>query len=102
MVPFRILVIAVLAGLSIGGAHAQPAPPAAKPEMMEHCTCLVANRLPRAVPAAFNLAAFAGDQVRISYVGHSTFQIESPGGVRIATDYNDYVKPRALPDIVTM
>ena len=43
-----------------------------------------------------------GDQVKITYAGHSTFLIESPQGVRIATDYNDYVRPSALPDIVTM
>ena len=47
-------------------------------------------------------AAAQADEVRISYVGHSTFLIESPRGVKIATDYNDYVKPRVLPDIVTM
>jgi hypothetical protein len=35
-------------------------------------------------------------------VGHSTFLIESPQLVRIATDYNDYVKPAVLPDIATM
>ena len=40
--------------------------------------------------------------MRINYVGHSTFLIESPRLVRIATDYNDYVKPPILPDIVTM
>ena len=28
--------------------------------------------------------------------------IESPGGVRAATDYNDYVRPREIPDIATM
>jgi L-ascorbate metabolism protein UlaG (beta-lactamase superfamily) len=63
---------------------------------------MVAGQPPRAIPAAFNLAALAGDQVRISYSGHSTFLIESPQGVKIATDYNDYVKPRGLPDIATM
>ena len=70
--------------------------------MMENCPGMVAGQPPRAIPAAFNLAALAGDQVRISYAGHSTFLIESPQGVKIATDYNDYVKPRVLPDIVTM
>ena len=40
--------------------------------------------------------------MRITYIGHSTFLIESPRLVRIATDYNDYVKPPVLPDIVTM
>ena len=38
----------------------------------------------------------------MTYVGHSTFLIESVGGVKIATDYNDYVRPRIIPDIVTM
>ena len=40
--------------------------------------------------------------MRLTYVGHSTFLIESPQLVRIATDYNDYVKPPMIPDIVTM
>ena len=82
MVLNRMLVaaIAVLAGLPIGAAMAQPAPPSQpKPEMMENCPGLVANRVPRAIPAAFQLAALAGDQVRISYAGHSTFHGRKPG-----------------------
>jgi L-ascorbate metabolism protein UlaG (beta-lactamase superfamily) len=93
------LVTAMLALVS--AATAQPtAPrpaPAAEPES---CPGLIAAR-PRPIPAAFK-TALAGDQVRITYVGHSTFLIESPQLVRIATDYNDYVKPPILPDIVTM
>src|SRR5450631_2846441 len=73
------------------------APPAAKPEMAQSCPGLVARRPPFAVPVALN-----ADQVRISYIGHSTFLLESPQLVRIATDYNDYVKPPVLPDIATM
>ena len=83
-------------------ASAQGAPPPAKPEMTESCPGLVATRPPFMQPAAFRLAALEPDQVRISYVGHSTFVIESPQLVRIATDYNDYVRPPVLPDIVTM
>jgi L-ascorbate metabolism protein UlaG (beta-lactamase superfamily) len=41
-------------------------------------------------------------EVKITYIGHSTFTIESPGGVVAATDYNDHVRPLALPDIATM
>jgi len=48
------------------------------------------------------VAALNPDQVRITYVGHATFLIESPQLVRIATDYNDYVRPPILPDIITM
>src|SRR5262245_36652751 len=75
--------------------------PAAKPEMVENCPGLVASRVPRVIPAALRLA-LNSDQVRFTYVGHSTFLIESPQLVRIATDYNDYVRSPVLPDIVTI
>jgi L-ascorbate metabolism protein UlaG (beta-lactamase superfamily) len=78
------------------------APPAAKPEMTASCPGLVAERAPFVQPAAFRLAALEPDQVRITYIGHATFLIESPQLVRIATDYNDYVSPPVLPDIATM
>jgi L-ascorbate metabolism protein UlaG (beta-lactamase superfamily) len=66
-----------------------------------NCPGLVAE-VPRAIPAAFRLAALQDGEVRLTYVGHSTFLIESPRLVRIATDFNDYVRPPVLPDIVTM
>ena len=76
--------------------------PQAKPEMTESCPGLIARETPRVIPAAFRMAALAADQVRITYIGHSTFLLESPQLVRVATDYNDYVQPPVLPDIVTM
>ena len=91
---------AAIAVLPAASAIAQPAPAPAKPEMLENCPGLVAARGPRATPVSLRLAALAADQARISYVGHSTFLLESPRNVKIATDYNDYVKPRVLPDIV--
>ena len=97
-----VTVIGVLLGAA-GSASAQGAAPAQpKPEMMESCPGLVATRSPLFKPASLRIAALAHDQVRISYSGHSTFLIESPQLVRIATDYNDYVRPPLLPDIVTM
>ena len=83
------------------GAFAQVQAPAQKSQMVENCPGLVASSRPRATPAALRLALNA-DQVRFTYVGHSTFLIESPQLVRIATDYNDYVRSPILPDIVTM
>ena len=74
--------------------------PVAKPEMTESCPGLVASRPPYA-PLVRRVALNA-DQVRITYIGHATFLLESPQLVRIATDYNDYVKPPVLPDIATM
>jgi L-ascorbate metabolism protein UlaG (beta-lactamase superfamily) len=70
--------------------------------MTESCPGLVASNRPHVIPAAFRVAQLQPDQVRITYIGHSTFLIESPRIVRIATDYNDYVRPPVLPDIVTM
>src|SRR4029077_12238103 len=68
-------------------AFAQGAAPQAKPEMNESCPDLVAqNRDP------FPHLSLKDVEVRINYVGHSTFLIESPKLVRIATDYNDYVR----------
>jgi L-ascorbate metabolism protein UlaG (beta-lactamase superfamily) len=96
--------VALTAMLSIGieRACAQAAqPPASKPTMMENCPGLIASERRRITPAAFRLAREA-DQIRITYSGHSTFLIESPQGVRIATDYNDYVRPAVVPDIATM
>jgi L-ascorbate metabolism protein UlaG (beta-lactamase superfamily) len=97
-------ILALLAWTVAGIMHAvaQGAAPPAKPEMTQACPGLVASRPPFVKPAALRLAALERDQVRISYVGHSTFLIESPQLVRIATDYSDWVKPPVLPDIVTM
>jgi len=89
-----------IAAAALGQTPPEPAP--AKPEMRENCPGLVARDHPRAPPAAFHLAALNADQVRITFIGHATFLIESPQGVRIATDYNDYIRPKVVPDIVTM
>ena len=94
--------VAAFISLPIVSAAAQTAPgPPKKPEMMENCPGLVAGDRPRIIPADFKVA-LNPDQVRITYAGHSTFLIESPKLVRIATDYNDYVRPSVMPTIVTM
>ena len=86
--------------LAQGAAPADPAKP--KPEMRESCPGLVASNRPPFLPASLRLAALKEDETRITYIGHSTFLLESPKLVRNATDYNDYVKPPVLPDIATM
>ena len=100
-----LAVFSALAAVSIASpARAQAAaPPAAqKPETAENCPGLVAMRSPLRPSPLFQRVALNADQVRLSYVGHSTFLIESPQLVRIATDHNDYVRSPVLPDIVTM
>ena len=53
---------------------------------------------PRVIPAALPKA---GD-VRITYLGHSSFLIESSGGAAAVTDYNGVHRAPFAPDIVTM
>jgi L-ascorbate metabolism protein UlaG (beta-lactamase superfamily) len=79
----------------------EPRAPVAKPEMIESCPGLVASERAPVIPAAIR-PGLQPNEARITYAGHSTFLIESPKLVRIATDFNDYVRPPVLPDIVTM
>jgi L-ascorbate metabolism protein UlaG (beta-lactamase superfamily) len=97
------LILATMLGFSSAAQAQAPilkaqANPAAKPEMKaEFCPGFVAGGKPRVIPAALS-----ADQARITFIGHATFLIESPKLVRIATDYNDYVRPPIVPDIATM
>lgn len=74
----------------------------AVPAAAESGRCLaVADGGARFQPAAFEPAAVEAGEVRISYVGHSTFLIETAGGITIATDYAGY-SGGVVPDVVTM
>jgi L-ascorbate metabolism protein UlaG (beta-lactamase superfamily) len=65
--------------------------------------CLAVSQAPSLVqPAQYRPAALKPTEVRLTFVGHATWLIESAGGVRIATDYNDYVRPQVVPEIATM
>ena len=47
-------------------------------------------------------AAQPEQSVAISFLGHASFLVESPEGVRIVTDYNGMIGAPLTPDIVTM
>jgi len=65
--------------------------------------CLaMANAPLRATPVGLRRTAAATDEVAITYGGHSTYYIDTPGGVRIATDWNGAYRMGRLPDVVTM
>ena len=98
----RRVVAGLAAAFAVSLTPAQAQAPSAKPEMYESCPGLIAGRAPHIVPAAFRRVALTPQQVRITYVGHSSFLLESPQLVRIVTDYNGYNRPPMLPDIVTM
>lgn len=57
---------------------------------------------PRIVPVALRQAAAKADDVAITYAGHSTYYIDTPAGVRIATDYSGTYTTGRVPDVVTM
>ncbi len=64
--------------------------------------CLAMAQAPSLVqPAKFTATALEAEQVRLTFLGHATFLIESPGGVKIATDYDGYAGD-FVPDVVTM
>jgi L-ascorbate metabolism protein UlaG (beta-lactamase superfamily) len=88
----RVLGFAMAVALFAGGAMVSPVMAASVA-----CPAEVATGRPLVVPAALGK-----DEAGVTYVGHSTFLIESPGGIRIATDYNDYVRPKLTPDVATM
>jgi L-ascorbate metabolism protein UlaG (beta-lactamase superfamily) len=68
----------------------------------------IAQSIPQATFASFTgsapiIDATATDQsVTLTYIGHSTFLIETPGGVTIATDYSGWYSPPQAPMVVTM
>ena len=90
----RLLAALVLLGTLTSHAFAQDA---------QRSECLaMAAAPPRAVPVNYRRVAAKADEVAITYVGHSTYFIDTPGGVRIATDYNGVYQTGPLPDVVTM
>src|SRR5579864_571596 len=65
--------------------------------------CLaMAHAPPRATPVSLRLAAAKTEEVAITYAGHSTYYIDTPGGLRIATDFSGAYTTGRLPDVVTM
>lgn len=65
--------------------------------------CLAVARAPSLIhPVQLRVEALKPSQVRLTFIGHATWLIESAGGVKAATDYNDYIRPPVVPDIATM
>lgn len=63
----------------------------------------IAQELPTVTYANFTPAqAYVEGDVTITYAGHSTYVIETPGGVQIATDFSGYYGADPLPRVVTM
>ena len=101
-----IALIALLATLDPAAAAPEKCPrmvahwgPGASPWVRADVPRLWAS----AAPASARMrVAESAQEVRLTFVGHSSFLIESPSGLTIVTDYNDYVRPSLVPHVVTM
>lgn len=93
MKPGRRLCLAVILAVGFSGLAPRTAPASCYP---------MAEARPTLMPASFRLAAVPPHNVRITYLGHSSFEIETAEGVRAVTDFNGYVTPDRLPQIITM
>jgi L-ascorbate metabolism protein UlaG (beta-lactamase superfamily) len=83
-----VVVLLVLGGLA-GAAEAA-------------CPDAVAKYRGLVVPASFRAQAALPGNVRVTFTGHATFDIVSPEGVRVVTDYTDLIPIEGVPDIITM
>lgn len=99
--PFIFAAVAGAAVLAAGSANAQQL--VQKPQPKFPCGVgFVHNTHPMLHRAGFTLADVTADQVRLTFIGHASFDLRSPQGVRAVTDYNDNYPPRTPPDIATM
>jgi L-ascorbate metabolism protein UlaG (beta-lactamase superfamily) len=62
----------------------------------------IASAAPRVWLASGGEAADAAGALTITFLGHASFLIETPGGVSAVTDYNGVNVPDFPPDIATM
>ncbi|HEU0221540.1 MAG TPA: MBL fold metallo-hydrolase [Paracoccaceae bacterium] len=86
--------------LALAALALVPLPALAAQSTPSHCIAL-SQMAPGLTYVALG-ETLAPDQVRVHFVGHATFLVETAGGVKIATDFTGYVGADVLPDVVTM
>lgn len=105
----RHATLIVTAALSLMGLAASAlAQPATGGQPVSQCLA-VARALPPAFPNVIYASADASENplatagaVTITFEGHSTYRIETPGGVVVATDFSGLYGSDPLPRVVTM
>jgi len=86
---------AIACGLAGWGA------PAAAQSLQSHCIALADNAFSNIHFASFG-DGLTSEDVRISYIDHSMFLIETSTGRGIVTDFAGFVGADVVPDVVTM
>lgn len=88
--------------LTLALALATAAPVAAQTRTPSHCIA-IADAAPGLIWQAKWGDPLPAETVRLSYAGHSTVLIETPGGLSVATDYAGRLGPaEVVPDVATM
>lgn len=77
-------------------ANAQSAP------RQSHCIALAEGVSGVQYAALGGLDEIGREEVRLHFIGHSTYLLETPTGLTAATDYTGFVGIGVTPDIVTM
>ncbi|MEL6505036.1 MAG: MBL fold metallo-hydrolase [Pseudomonadota bacterium] len=105
--PIAALALALISPSVNAQSAVQPGSPDYIPST---CLAVAQNIHKQDVPVRF--ASFSGEvplvktngkyDVTISFQGHSTYLLESPGGVKIATDFAGWLTDPVTPDVVTM
>ncbi|MEL7544599.1 MAG: MBL fold metallo-hydrolase [Pseudomonadota bacterium] len=96
------LLISVIAAITSNAHATGPRLAQSAATLPSHCVALVDyDRRPPVRYAATGTKLDIGE-VRIRYVGHSSFRIETPGGITIITDYAGYAGEGPTPHIATM
>jgi len=94
-----------LGAVVVGVVTISATPPAMAQDDPVPSSCIaMAQALPNVVYANFTPAQASASkgEVTITYAGHSTYIVETPGGVRIATDFSGAYGHTPLPQVVTM
>ncbi len=93
--PFRLIAVLCFVLFIPALAFAQDAPPS---------KCMaIAQNFPDVTYANFTpVQATSSNEVVITYAGHSTYLIDTPAGVRIATDFSGIYGANPTPRVVTM
>lgn len=94
--PHPIFAASILAAPALSLLAATPAAATVSP-----CYAFAQNS-PLVRYANFQPQNLAENEVGLTYVGHSTFLIETASGVTVATDFAGWAGPGVMPEVVTM
>ncbi len=95
----RLTIASVLAAI---GVILWQAPGAARDKPPPSECLAIAQSLPRVMFASLSRAAAETNEVTITYAGHSTYILETPRNVTIATDFSGTYTAGKSPNVVTM